>query len=159
MQIVELYFIGLFYIVSKIKSPCKLGICLFTKNLRICTSSVHSALEIMQLAQYYDAIITWKEFWNSLLNITQELEISKSTLFFLSLKVNQFSSVTQSCLILCDPMDCSMPGLPVHHHTFRLTPKYLEVSLPTLTRFSRKWLFIVIKKKSILSHICQLKEY
>ena len=27
----------------------------------------------------------------------------------------QFSSVTQSCLILCDPMDCSMPGLPVHH--------------------------------------------
>ena len=32
---------------------------------------------------------------------------------FLSL---QFSSVTQSCLTLCDPMDRSMPGLPVHHH-------------------------------------------
>ena len=27
----------------------------------------------------------------------------------------QFSSVTQSCLILCNPMNCSMPGLPVHH--------------------------------------------
>ena len=27
----------------------------------------------------------------------------------------QFSSVTQLCLTLCDPMDCSMPGLPVHH--------------------------------------------
>ena len=27
----------------------------------------------------------------------------------------QFGSVTQSCLTLCDPMDCSMPGLPVHH--------------------------------------------
>ena len=27
----------------------------------------------------------------------------------------QFSSVTQSCLTLCDPIDCSMPGLPVHH--------------------------------------------
>ena len=27
----------------------------------------------------------------------------------------QFSSVTQSCLALCKPMDCSMPGLPVHH--------------------------------------------
>ena len=25
-------------------------------------------------------------------------------------------SVTQSCLTLCDPMDCSMPGLPVSHH-------------------------------------------
>ena len=27
----------------------------------------------------------------------------------------QFSSVRQSCLTLCDPMDYSMPGLPVHH--------------------------------------------
>ena len=27
----------------------------------------------------------------------------------------QFSSLGQSCLTLCDPMDCSMPGLPVHH--------------------------------------------
>ena len=27
----------------------------------------------------------------------------------------QFSSVTQSCLILCDPMDCNTPGLTVHH--------------------------------------------
>ena len=27
----------------------------------------------------------------------------------------QFSSVTQSCLTLCDPMNRSTPGLPVHH--------------------------------------------
>ena len=27
----------------------------------------------------------------------------------------QFSSVTQSCLTLCDPMNHSTPGLPVHH--------------------------------------------
>ena len=26
----------------------------------------------------------------------------------------QFSSVTQSCLTLCDPMECSTPGLPIH---------------------------------------------
>ena len=31
-----------------------------------------------------------------------------------------FSSVTQSCPTLCDPMDCSMPGLPVHHHSQNL---------------------------------------
>ena len=29
--------------------------------------------------------------------------------------LNQFSSVAQSCLTLCNPMDCSMPGFPVHH--------------------------------------------
>ena len=28
----------------------------------------------------------------------------------------QFSSVAPSCLTLCDPMDCSTPGLPVPHH-------------------------------------------
>ena len=27
----------------------------------------------------------------------------------------QFSSVAQLCLILCDPMNRSTPGLPVHH--------------------------------------------
>ena len=27
-----------------------------------------------------------------------------------------FSSVTQSSPTLCNPMDCSMPGFPVHHH-------------------------------------------
>ena len=27
----------------------------------------------------------------------------------------QFSSIAQLCLTLCNPMDCSMPGLPVHH--------------------------------------------
>ena len=28
---------------------------------------------------------------------------------------NSLRSVTQSCPSLFDPMDCSMPGLPVHH--------------------------------------------
>ena len=28
----------------------------------------------------------------------------------------QFSSVAQSCPTLCDPMNRSTPGLPVHHH-------------------------------------------
>ena len=42
----------------------------------------------------------------------------------------QFSSVTQSCPALCDPMDCSTPGLPVHHQ------------LPEFTRTH-----VVLKKK------------
>ena len=35
-------------------------------------------------------------------------------------KSHQFSSVAQSCLTLCDPMDCSMPGLPVHPQLLEL---------------------------------------
>ena len=34
----------------------------------------------------------------------------------------QFSSVPQSCLTLCNPMKCSMPGLPVHH----LLPEFTQ---------------------------------
>ena len=33
----------------------------------------------------------------------------------------QFSSVTLSCPTLCDPMDCSTPGLPPHHQFLELT--------------------------------------
>ena len=38
----------------------------------------------------------------------------------------QFSSVTQSCLTLCDLMDCSMPGLPVHHQLLELTQTHVH---------------------------------
>ena len=37
----------------------------------------------------------------------------------------QFGSVTQSCLTLCDPMDCSMPGFPVHHKLLELAQTYV----------------------------------
>ena len=33
----------------------------------------------------------------------------------------QFSSVAQSCPALCKPMDCSTPGLPVHHQLLEPT--------------------------------------
>ena len=32
----------------------------------------------------------------------------------------QFSSVIQLCPTLCNPMDCSMPGFPVHHNSWCL---------------------------------------
>ena len=36
------------------------------------------------------------------------------------------SSVTQSCLTLGDPMDCSMPGLPVYHQLPELTQTHVH---------------------------------
>ena len=38
----------------------------------------------------------------------------------------QFSLVTQSCLTLCDPMNCSMPGLPVHHQLLESTQTHVH---------------------------------
>ena len=44
-----------------------------------------------------------------------------SSQFYSHYRMNQFSSVSQSCPIPCDPMDCSMPGLPVHHQILEFT--------------------------------------
>jgi len=36
------------------------------------------------------------------------------------------SSVTQSCLTLCDPMDYSMPGFPVHHQLLEFAQTHVH---------------------------------
>ena len=44
----------------------------------------------------------------------------------------QFSSVTQLCPTLWDPMDCSAPGLPVHHQLLELAePMSIESVMPS----------------------------
>ena len=49
----------------------------------------------------------------------------KSTVGWGSLR-NVFSSVAQSCPTLCDPMNCSTPGLPVHHHLPEFTQTHVH---------------------------------
>ena len=51
----------------------------------------------------------------------------------------QFSWVTQSCLTLCDAMDCSMPGFPVHHQ------------LPELIKTHVRWVGDAIQPSHPLS--------
>ena len=38
----------------------------------------------------------------------------------------QFSSFAQSCPTLCDPMDCSVPDLPVHHQLLEFTQTHVH---------------------------------
>ena len=40
--------------------------------------------------------------------------------------VNQVRSVVQSCPTLCDPVNCSMPGLPVHHQLPEFTQTHFH---------------------------------
>ena len=48
------------------------------------------------------------------------------------------SSVAQSCLTLWDPMDCSMPGIPVHHQ------------LPEFTQIQVHWVGDAMKPSHLL---------
>ena len=40
--------------------------------------------------------------------------------------MNQFSSVAQSCPTICDPMNSSTPGLPVHHKLPEFTETHVH---------------------------------
>ena len=73
------------------------------------------------LAIYLFTIPCWN--WSLWLQTTYSLSYS-----FMSQKsdVSQFSSVTQSCLTLCNPMDCSTPGFPVHHQLLELAQTYVH---------------------------------
>ena len=56
-------------------------------------------------------------YWNHWLLIQIYMLLFITFIYFVIIVLDliQFSSVAQSCLPLCDPMDCSTPGLPVHH--------------------------------------------
>ena len=43
----------------------------------------------------------------------------------------RFSSVTQLCLTLCDPMNRSTPGLPVHHQLLEFPQTHVESVMPS----------------------------
>ena len=62
-------------------------------------------------------------------------------LFSNTLPFFQFSLVTQSCLSLCNPMDCSMPDFPVHHQ------------LPEFTQTHVLWVGDAIQPSHPLSYL------
>ena len=47
-------------------------------------------------------------------------------LHYLHYGLAQFSSVAQSCPTLCDPMNRSTPGLPIHHHLLEFTQTHIH---------------------------------
>ena len=83
----------------------------------------------------------------------------------------QFSSVTQSCPTLCDPMDCSMPSFPVHHQLPELTQTHvhqvsgviqpchppLSPSPPTFNFYQHNGLFQLVSSSHQAAKILELQ--
>ena len=91
------------------------------------------ALEIEMISQCYWSLSCPTSTHGSLTNthtfisssfIKGSFEPSESVV--ISHKDSQFSSVAQSCLTLCDPMDCSTPGFPVHHQLLELAQTHVH---------------------------------
>ena len=67
-----------------------------------------------------------ESLWESRKMILWTIKDVKSTSHVVFSVNRYFSSVAQSCPTLCDPMDCSMPGLPVHHQLGEFTQTHVH---------------------------------
>ena len=79
----------------------------------------------MDLTEAEDITKRWQEYTELYKKIgkpwdTKELGLFITCMYLKSDSV-QFSSVAQSCPTLCDPMNCSTPGLPVYHQLLEFT--------------------------------------
>ena len=72
--------------------------------------------------------------------------VGKLWLLFRVLASNQIRSVAQSCPTLCDPMNHSTPGLPVHHQLPEFTETHVHRNIKNNLRISAK------KKKRISAY-------
>ena len=67
-----------------------------------------------------------ENFLNFLAGCGYKASREKDQLCQRSVRSVQFSSVAQSCPTLCDPMNRSMPGLPVHHQLPEFTQTHIH---------------------------------
>ena len=81
-------------------------------KIKLCLDLVHIMTKIRVQISHQILRKKWKKSW-----------IFSHTLHIFSV---QFSSVAQSCLTLCDPMNRSTPGLPVHHHLPEFTQTHVH---------------------------------
>ena len=78
-------------------------------------AAVHGATKSKTLLSDYTEVETSQMTLNGSSNCKQPCLLSV-----------QFSSVAQSCLTLCDLMDCSTPGFPVHYQLSELAQSHVQ---------------------------------
>ena len=69
-------------------------------------------------------VLTTPIYFNTIDILGNSLSITQISHLFLH--ILQFSSVAQSCLTLCNPMNCSTPGHPVHHQLLEFTQTHVH---------------------------------
>ena len=73
---------------------------------------------------------TWMNLEIFILSEISQIKKDKYHVMSLICRIEvQFSSVAQSCPTLCDPTDCSTPGLPIHHQLPEFTQTHVIKSV------------------------------
>ena len=84
-------------------------------------SAVISMTTMLKILYFNICWATWQLYFSSLILLASAL--LKSLIIYLC---HQFSSVTQSCPILWDSMNCSTKDLPVHHQLPEFTQTHVH---------------------------------
>ena len=93
----------------------------------LCPSAVESSTKARCFMYIVYREFLWEEVYD-LIEVWCEKD-AEPTVFFFGLRTRasvQFSSVAQSCPTLCDPMNRSTPGLPVHHQLPEFTQTHVH---------------------------------
>ena len=99
------------------------------------TVNVGKGVEKREPLNTMDRNVNWFSLRGNRVEVSQKTE-NRTTLSSVQLR-----SVAQSCPTLCDPMNCSMPGLPIHH-------KLPEFTQTHVTQQFHSWVCIYIWQKS-----------
>ena len=90
------------------------------KRFKLCFSLYNPQKLLMKVlvAQLYPALCDPHELWLSRFLCPWNFPGKNTGV--------EFSSVIYSCPTLCNPMNCSMPGLPVHHQLLEATQTHVH---------------------------------
>ena len=83
----------------------------------------------MRTPKFIAALFTIARTWKQPKGLSTDEWIKKAWCIYIMEYSVQFSSVAQSCPTLCDPMNCSTPGLPVHHQLPEFSQTHIQILL------------------------------
>ena len=71
-------------------------------------------------------LVMGREAWRAVVHRVTKSQTQLKRFSTHAYTVLQSSSVSQSCPTLCNPMDCNMPGFPVHHQLPELAQTHVH---------------------------------
>ena len=109
---------------QKIKDKAWEGSSLIRKFFKKCNKFIPSIMWVILTLRQYHMAYFWVYSWDTLLCLSLCYRSMQGSIVLRDSV--QFSSVAQSCPTLWDPMDCSTPGLPVHHQLPEFTQTHVH---------------------------------
>ena len=92
-----------------------------------CSPSALPSKHVCQLSSVSSTLPTYRHAQLLISHVLGPYNCPENTVICaLAFHYIQFSSVAQSCLTLCDPIDHSTPGFPVHHQLLELTQTHVH---------------------------------